>query len=61
MPTAVPRRERGVIRAATGYEMPVPALVRTSPRAHRSASAAVGRIAGPGQELFAHRPMGTQD
>ncbi len=41
--------------------MPVPVSAATPSRAHRAAVAAVGRIAGPARELFAHRPMGTQD
>jgi hypothetical protein len=44
-----------------GYVIPVPAPVAATSRAHLSTIAAVGRIAGPGPELFAHRPMGTQD
>jgi hypothetical protein len=44
-----------------GYRLAMPATVPSPARAHLLPSAAVGRVARPVDELFAHRPMGTQD
>jgi hypothetical protein len=59
---ARPHRDPGVRTTAFGYPRAVPPIAPPAPaRAHRLPSVAVGRIAGPPIELFAHRPMGTQD